>query len=57
MLLRKFNEKEILQIVAEFASNSLPDEKHGFIDAKYNKKSHIIEIYFIENMNSSKIPS
>lgn len=57
ILLRKFNAKEILETVAKFASDSLPKNKHGYIDAKYNKKKNTIEVYFIENLDNSKIPS
>lgn len=55
ILLRKFNEKEILEIVAKYASDSLPDSSHGIIDAKYNKKN--VEVYFIESHTQSEIPS
>ena len=57
ILLRKFNEEEILEAVAKFASDSLPKDKQGYIDAKYDKKNHTIEVYFIENLDNSKILS
>lgn len=56
-MLRKFNETEILEIVAKYASESLPENFHGLIDGKYDKKTSIIEIYFIQSTDSSDISS
>ncbi len=56
ILLRKFNNKEILEIISKHACDSLPDKSVGVIDAVFNKK-HEIEVYFIESIESSEIPS
>lgn len=56
LLLRKFNKKEILEIVAKYACESLPENSHGVVDAKFNKKNEI-EVYFIQNSDSTEILS
>jgi len=55
ILLRKFNEKEVLEIVARYACENLPDLSHGVVEAKYNKNG--IQVYFIESKNESEIPA
>lgn len=56
ILLRKFSEKEVLEIVARYACENLPETSHGVIEAKYNKKNGI-QVYFIESKTESEIPS
>lgn len=52
LLSRKFSEKEVLEIIARYAVEALPEKLKGMVEAKYTKQGSI-EVFFIENQNSS----
>ena len=51
VLVRKFTKQEVLKILAEHASRSLPDESKGFLEADYSEEG--IEVYFVEEKEKS----
>lgn len=55
LLSRKFSDKEILEIIAKYAVEALPEKLKGMVEAKYIKNG--IEVYFIENISESNISS
>ena len=48
LLIRKFKKEDVLKIVAEYASRSLPEHKKGMIESREAKNGGI-EVYFIED--------
>ncbi len=52
LLSRKFSEKEVLEIVAKYAVEALPEKLKGMVEAKYTNNGGI-EVFFIENQNSA----
>jgi len=55
VLSRKFSDKEILEIVAKYAVEALPQKLKGMVDAKFTKNG--IEVFFIENQSDLSISS
>jgi hypothetical protein len=47
ILVKKFTENDILKILIEHASNSLPDEAQGALEARFNDDD-TVEVYFIQ---------
>ncbi len=47
ILIKKFTENDILKILIEHASSSLPDEAQGTLEARF-KEDDTVEIYFIQ---------
>jgi hypothetical protein len=52
LLSRKFSEKEVLEIIAKYAVEALPEKLKGMVEAKYTNNGGI-EVYFIENSDSA----
>lgn len=55
ILVKKFSEKEVLEIIAKHASEELPKTSKGIIEAKYTKDNEI-NVYFIEQQKN-EVPS
>lgn len=53
LLSRKFTEKEVLKIIAEYAVEALPQKLKGTVEAEYTKDG--IEVFFIESQKDSTI--
>jgi len=51
LLSRKFSNEEVLEIIARYAVDALPEKLKGMVEAKYTKQG--VEVFFIENKNSS----
>jgi hypothetical protein len=49
ILVKKFTEKDILEILIQHASNSLPNEAQGTLEARF-KDDDTVEIYFIQRI-------
>ena len=56
VLSRKFSKKEILEIIARYAVEALPEKLKGMVEAKYIKGDDI-EVFFIENQSDTSISS
>lgn len=56
LLSRKFSEKEVLEIIAKYAVEALPEKLKGMVEAKYTNNGGV-EVFFIENTNSDSIDS
>jgi hypothetical protein len=54
IFVKNYSKKEILKIVAEKAAESIPDERKGVIDARYNSNNDI-EVYFIEDLFDQQV--
>jgi len=54
LLIRKFKKEEVLKIVAEYASRSLPENKPGVIESRETKNGGV-EVYFIEEKDSKAV--
>jgi len=54
LLIRRFKKDEVLKIVAEYASRSLPEEKQGVIESRETKDGGV-EVYFIEEDREKSI--
>lgn len=53
LLSRKFSEKEVLEIIAKYAVEALPEKLKGMVEAKYTKNG--IEVFFIENQSDLSV--
>jgi len=47
LLIRKFTKEEVLRIIAEHASRSLPPETDGMLESRETEDG--IEVYFIKS--------
>lgn len=55
VIIRKFKDEDILKILIERASDSLPNESKGILEARFNKDDSV-DVFFIENKTTS-VPS
>jgi len=54
LLIRRFKKEEVLKIVAEYASRSLPEGKPGVIESREAKNGGV-EVYFIEETKNESV--
>jgi hypothetical protein len=47
VMIRKFTEKEILEIVSKYACKSLPEKSDGTVEAQFNSNFEI-EVFFVD---------
>ena len=54
VLYKRLSKKEVLEVLAVMAADTLPPDKDGDIEARFNDDDEV-EIFFIEKVNSLDI--